>query len=92
MEIATVDLTHVDLKILFGLIVTAFSSYLSVRVMIGKINTKIEFLEKEVENHGAWKEKLVDTLRDFSVVLAKVEGKLDELDRNVSRLQDRKGP
>jgi hypothetical protein len=92
VDIATVDLTHVDLKIILGVIVTAISSYISVSVMLGKINTKIEFLEKEVDNHGAWKEKLVDTLRDFSVVLAKVEGKLDELDRNVSRLQDRKGP
>lgn len=79
----------VDTKILVGLIGTAVACYVTVRVMLAEVKTKIETLEKEVDNHGAWKEKLVDTLRDFSVVMGKVEVKLEDLDRDLSRIQDR---
>ncbi len=79
---------NVDTKIIVGILSVVVGCYITVRTMMAELKTKIENLEKEVDNHGAWKEKLVDTLRDFSVVMGKLEVKLEDLDKDVSRIRE----
>ncbi len=85
------DLTHVDTKVVISGLTTIIATYVYIRVMLADFKARIQHLEREVKENQTWQGKMADALHELAVVLGKVEQRMDNLDKNVGRLQDRRG-
>ncbi len=75
-----------------GIVATGISvsgAYVAVKVCIVRLEERVAGLRREVEDHSEWKNNLVETLQEFSVVLGKVSVRLDKMDKDLERIQSK---
>lgn len=80
-------LTVEDTKYITYLVGTAVAGYITVRVMLTDLKARVKSLEEEHKDGERWKEKMAEALQALAIVLGKVEQKLEDLDKNVTRMQ-----
>lgn len=77
------------MAVLFGWVISAIGAWIAVKVNMATVELRLSRVEDSVRDQHEWKERLVDTLQAFNVVLTKLDERLDGLIVNVNRLERR---